>query len=136
MTNEKRCCRINLVTSSYGCLRTPKLEPRIFAQKKKNPEGFSHSNIFLCVPIHKRLELVPACSSVRSFVLVFPNKTSKSSRLHSANETPHYRFLAFRHPSAYIRPISPSIQNQFKFCFRNWITVHADQIPVLDIILF
>ena len=80
-----------------------------FCAKKKNPEGFRHSSIFLCVPIHKRLELVPACSSFRSFVLVFPNKTSKNSRLRSANETPHYKFLAFRHPSAYIRPISPSV---------------------------
>ena len=110
---------------------------RIFAHgKKKNPEGFSRSSIFLCVPIRKRLELVPACSSFCSFVLVFPNKTSKNSRLHSANETPHYKFLAFRHPSAYIRPISPSVQNQFEFCLWNWITVHADQIPFLDIILF
>ena len=78
-------------------------------RKKKNPEGFSHSSIFSYAPIHKRLELVLACSSFRSFVLVFPNKTSKNSRLRSANETPHYKFLAFRHPLAYIRPISPSV---------------------------
>ena len=104
--------------------------------KKKNPEGFSRSSIFSYAPIRKRFELLRAYSPFRSFVLIFPNKTSKSSRLHSANETPHYKLLSFHRLSAYIRPISPSIQNQFKFCFRDWITVLADQIPFLDIILF